>query len=59
MEWFHLILEPGAIIGCLVWVYLDNRRGHKNIYEKLHEDHNNLMDKLLAMSEKLGGKADK
>lgn len=49
----------GVVLAVTGWAFVDNKRGHKDIYHKLHDDHNRLTDILIAMAEKLGGKADK
>ena len=48
-----------ALFGMAGWLFLDNRKGHDSIYEKLHKDHDSLQTILLDLYEKVGGKADK
>lgn len=42
------------VIAALTWAWLDNRKGHKEIYDKLHADHQSLSVVLMEMKQQIG-----
>ena len=49
----------GLLVAMMGWSFRDNHTAHKDIYDKLHSDHESLSEKLQDVYEKLGGKQDK
>jgi len=49
-------LSSGVIISVLLWMYLDNRTSHRDIYEKLHQDHKELQVNLRDLWKHLAGR---
>jgi len=54
-----IISMLSALFAAAGWFFLDNRKGHDTIYQKLHADHDSLQKILIDLYEKMGGKKDK
>lgn len=48
-----------TILGLIGYLHRDNKADHKEIFNKLHSDHESIGKTLMDLYEKVGGKEDK